>query len=334
MKITTLVMLGALFCHDAKAVDKFDAAALVRQFSPAELATHPIEEFGTPPGVMKSAYATSTFDDDSPHIVAAYTNANEAYVRLLSFGDEGWHVQRAWHIAELATSPKVELRDLDADGISEVVVGVGVGPKSEERDFLFRWADGNLRSIPQVDTDGEAPHSDDAEPASSLGIADYVDIDGDGKLEIIGETVARTDETEAETDFPYRSIYTIYPYVEGRLGPRRFLTAYFTLAAPKKSDTVSAEEFSTEDLAAKYELRLIHRGARGNWYASGATVRLNGVVVANAKDFKERDVVIIPVVLQAHNRLEIAILDAPSGTGTPPNASKESVLVTALVESR
>jgi hypothetical protein len=332
--IASFVLLSTLVCQHSRGSESADSlSVVVQQFAPREL-RETTPRFDVPPGEIRSAYASSAFGSSDPHavrIVAVYTNTLEGFVRLLGRSGEKWVVQREWYLSEDATFPKVELRDLDSDGIPEVVVELGVGPRSEARDWLFRWTGDTLSFVPQLDAADEQAPSDERNPGSALSVADYVDIDGDGNLEVIGALTARTDDTD--TDFPYRSLYQVYPYRDGKLGPRRDVAAYFTLIAPKKRDTVVTEEFLADDLTAKYNLRLIRRGGRGNWHASGAEVRMNGVVVATSKDFKERNAVVIPVSLQAKNRLEILIPDAPSGASTPPNPKDEDVRITVVVEA-
>ncbi|MBI2838489.1 MAG: VCBS repeat-containing protein, partial [Acidobacteria bacterium] len=185
--------------------------------------------------------------------------------------------------------PYVEPLDLDGDGAPEIVVSLS-SARGREADWLFKWSGRGLRLI------GPSTVDDDGDVSTVLGDADFVDINGDGFLEIINPP-------EEDPDEPF----DVFDLDGNRLKPINFVGTYLR-GAGKPTESVEIFPASRGD----YLLKIINGDAKGDHRVSSAVVRLNGRVVVGPNELSQNvSEISVRVSLQGSNTLGVELRSAP-----------------------
>ncbi len=267
---------------------------IVRQFYPEWLTEESNADYyeGGPAPFQAYDFAVAdlegTGSDDV--IVAAYTNGFSGAVRVLRKQGGGASLVDEPDLPLLGgVFPYVELLDLDGDGTPEIIVSLS-SARGPGADWVFKWSGRGLRLI------GPSTVDDDGDVSTVLGEADFVDINGDGLLEIINPP-------EEDPDEPF----DVFDLDGNRLKPLSFVGTYVRSAG---KPTESAEIFPAS--RGDYLLKIINGDTKGDHRVSSAVVRLNGKVVVGPNEFSQNvPEISVRVSLQGSNTLGVELRSAP-----------------------
>jgi hypothetical protein len=250
--------------------------------------------------LRQQAYAVLA-DGGKKLFVAAYSNGHVGAVELLQQTPAGAvTVSQLIRDHQQGANPTVTARDLDGDGIPELIASFDLGPRGGAEAWIYRVRDGQLTLLSPVDRHGD----------TVLGLPDVVEFAG-GVSDLVDRSNVGDSRSEPVLVF-HHYVFRNGAFVEAE--PLDFYaTFYRAKAAPRAEDATFAIPSSA--LSRPYRLVVLNGATSGKDYrvASG-TVSLNGVVVAPASDFSEsRPAWTLPVALQAQNTLTVKLAGRPKG---------------------
>lgn len=228
-------------------------------------------------------------------LIAAYSNRFSGAIRVIQTAGSPSVVDEVnTDVYRLGgANASLRLLDLDGDGTPEVIVRYSLMRFDE--DWIFKLKDAHLVFIgPAVQKRG-----------CTLSIAqnaDYVDVDGDGTLELLVPPAGHTAET----------LTTIY----------KLTSAGFTPSADKilfrdrlVRDTAAPEDYDTVVYAQagkNYTVRLVNGGRDGKNAVTSALVTVNGSALFTPNDFKPKQHLLqVPFVAKAENTVTVTVSGAP-----------------------
>lgn len=234
-------------------------------------------------------------------LVALYTNGTRAGISVL---DRSGHVLSHPDLPFLkGFRGELELIDLDADGVPEIiarlVAGHGYGVPDS---WVFAWRNGALTLISPTAIARKLP-------VTLLSQVAAVDM-GSGKLSLLAfPGVHRDDSGNLVANGDVR----VYALANGQITPATTAFNYAQAFYRRTSGpTTSAADFAATP--GQKTLRIINGTTAGQAVDSGR-VTLNGITVARPSDFKPKARVIdIPVQLESQNHIEVELTGKP-GTG-------------------
>jgi hypothetical protein len=246
----------------------------------------------TPADLVGSGHA-----DD---VVAAYTNGFAGAIRVLRRERNGLVVAAAPEVAATGALPHVEAVNLDGTGGDEVIATFSAATGNESV-WVFRWDGTSLQSV------GPVVRDSDGTPRSALVNAGWLDLDGDGVLEIYTPQVILP-IAEGET---VRQAFDVYRWNGQSFAPSRPVKYVRQFFRGRGEPEAVSDSFSAT--AGNHVLRIVS-GAQS---VSSAVVLLNGRMVAGPRNFSQEAAVIeIPVVLREENQLSVELRSAPGGSLT------------------
>ena len=266
-----VIALGAATLS-AAALQTLDVDALVRRHYPIER-LHPEEEIDRRQCVaVKSADARGV----PTTIVAAYTDLEEAVLRVLTRGADGQYRITYETPPDLRIGAygwcDVELIDVDGDGETDVHLSVGLGTRAYSNDWVFKWSSSRLTPLTWSGTDVPS--------LSRLFQAGFVDVHHDGTLQIVSANENYSRDAKPPT---------VAPFILHRLGPNGYEVERPVLLVrrtdPEDWDFLRTMEFVLPiGSDGRYRLRLINGDVSGKRRVTGGTLILNGkTIAANAQ---------------------------------------------------
>jgi hypothetical protein len=182
---------GARTTTEAQTVEQ-----VVESFFPQRLIDESAQDHanGGPAPFKTSAFVVGDLNKDgSSFIVAAYSNGFAGVVRVLQKTNNTFTLVDESNLKKMSGDfPKVELIDLDNDERPEIIASFASarGPRGV---WIFKWTGTGLDLIGPTDSDSNGLVD------TRLTDSSFIDLDGDGKLEIInviGSAPVAPDETE------------------------------------------------------------------------------------------------------------------------------------------
>jgi hypothetical protein len=294
----TLTLLLALAATASGATGQYDD--LVVRFYPVELTTLRGEPVAAARKI--SRYVTGDLTGDgNVLIVAAYTNGIKAGVRVLTPKSGGQVLATVVPPTMTGRDVSVALRDLDGDKKPEIIVGLR-DSRGIETDWLYGFTGNALKFL--------GPASTEDANTSELTDISFVDLDGDGQVEVIDSKAARVYDATADDDV-YSHTYDVYALKDGQLkaegvSARYFRTFYRAKGEPQwDADSISTTKSQAGEL-------LIANGNEGSDTVSSADITWNGVMVAGASNFNSNvHRLTVPVAILTENTLRVKIAGKP-----------------------
>jgi hypothetical protein len=260
------------------------------------------------------AYADADLDGSgrASYIVAAFSNGFSGAVAVLARqGTSAFQVAAPRFPLMMGIQPHVRLLDVDRDGRPEVIVSFS-SAKGLNAEWVLRWKGGTLEPMGPGDADA------DGDATTLLHDALFIDLDGDGTLEIVNTPDESPDNDAVE--------YEVYALAGGRYTETQTLVFFDTFARPAKSamattgrddpngqPDVITTDFVVADPTRKYEMRIVNGDDAGGHRVTSGDIRVNGVRVAVSEVFGgKRRVVIVPIAVAASNTIR-ATLRGPRG---------------------
>ena len=217
---------------------------------------------GTAPSQHAVDWACADFDGSGVRgtLVAAYSNGEAAVVRVLATSGTDWQVI-AEADAVAGREPEVTALDLDGDHRDEIIVAAMHTSQVKEY-TIFRFEKGHLTDITPV------PPARTVDP--DLGISEFLDMDGDGRLEMV--STYRCEGCPSDV-FALRQNGTF-----AFIGSPVYIRRYARVAGEPK--TIN-DSFDVANPQGSYEMLI---GVQGDVPVASAIVQLNGVRVVSPAD--------------------------------------------------
>jgi hypothetical protein len=198
--------------------------------------------------------------------------------------------------------PFVTLVDLDGDGRPEVVVTL-TSVTGFDADWIFKWDGTNLNFVGpyEVEPDGNV--------ATVLGDAAFVDLNGDGVLDIVNppEPVCLSRDTP-DTD-PF-TVFTLSggTYVSTGITFNFFESFFRAQGAP----TTVTRSFTIDNPNTAYVMRIANGDNSGGNRVSSAEIYVNGNQVLGPSAFnQEVGAMTVPISLASSNTISVKLNSAP-----------------------
>ena len=245
-----------------------------------------------------SYVAADLADDGSRFLIAAYSNGFSGVIRVLRRENGTARVVDEPDLPLLGgIFPEVSLIDIEDDGRPEVAVSYS-SARGPTADWLFRW-DGARLAVFGPTTRDESGYVD-----TQLSNVDYVDVDGDGILEILDPVVSDSGTVAWEVYHLEGSTFVA--------GTSLSYLGEFSFPAATPADSV--QSFAIESPGPGWVLTVVNGDRDGSHRVHAGTVRLNGVAVVTPSDLDEGvRTVIRSVSVSVENRVAVS-LDGPHGS--------------------
>jgi hypothetical protein len=220
---------------------------------------------------------------NADYLAVAYSNGLASSLRIL----KGSGAANGTLIAESPDvtmggngKPVLEAVDIDDDGTPELVV------QFTRATWIYKYSNGQLALFGPTREGAVGPTSD-------LGYVGFVDVDGDGRLDIV----------EAGTrEKPETTLYRVAADGSCRRAGRAAFVDRFTTA--EESHAVTTRTFTAKP--GRYLLRIVNGAPRRERLVGRAEVRLNGVEVAHVQAaLPGTRTLLIPIELRQLNVMDI-----------------------------
>ena len=248
-----------------------------------------LESVGRQPLPRICTALPADFGDGEESLVVAYSNGVGGAVRVLRRPGSTWTVGGTFDGDLAGTRPILQLLDVNADDRPEIVVAFR-SPQWNFPHWILAWDGSSLSSLtPDTDASG---WTDLLDPH-------FVDLDGDGKLEIIDGSGGKDQVYRLSGDGGYLACAGETPVANlyvGHEGKPKTITYMFDVSDPARD----------------WELKVINGDASGSERASSAVVSLNGRVVVRPSDLNATIARFsVPVGLVGSNSLDVELRGQP-----------------------
>ena len=202
-------------------------------------------------------------------------------------------------------SPAISEIDVDGSGRPEFLVETTSGVHGHATEQVFRWNGTALESVGPFDV------ASDGKRDPVVGDGEFVDLDGDGQLEMINppdiSNAIRAAGEEAHA-------YTVYKLAGGVYARSELIFDFF------QSYNLTMNKFPEDDFAAAdpgqaHIMTLANGDGRARTGVTGAEIRLNGVLIAGPDRINQQMRTLrIPVTVSAHNTLSVTVSGGASSS--------------------
>jgi hypothetical protein len=278
---SAVIAVALLLSMAPVAVRQSDQESLANRFYPKWLADESAEDFkaGGPIPYRDFAFADADLDGTgrASYIVAAFSNGVFGAVSVLA--------KRGTSVVEVAAPrfplmlgfmPEIRLRDLDHDGRPEVIVGFS-SAQGNRAEWVLKWDGRTLSSIAdELDEHGDA--------STNIVNGWYVDLDGDGVLEIVN-----SDVDDDRSDPSYIPTYDVYSLVKGKYTLTRTLSFVHTFAPSKdgtQGPSTEIRTFAVPDPSIPCEMTILNGDEDGSHEVTSVTIFVNGKLTADTRSFR------------------------------------------------
>jgi hypothetical protein len=274
---------------------------LVQQFYPPSLVAESDAEFkaGGPALCQDLAFVEADLNGTGTKdfIVAAYTNCLSAVVRVLQKQGSSAILANEPHLPYMGgIDSQVTLIDLDNDGRPEVAVQFSSG-RGAWTDWIFKWKGTALQVIGPTTTEA------DGNLETLLGDAVFIDLNGDGILEIIDPPEFNSVPVGSDEPITY-AVFTMKNRIYVSSGMTfNFFESYFR---HQGAPVDSTDHFTVSKPDVPHVMTIVNGDGSGGRRTSSATITLNGRVVAGPNDFIQKvSTLTIPVTLSSRNTVTV-----------------------------
>jgi hypothetical protein len=269
---------------------------IAKQFFPQRLIDESAQDFAQggpePTQFLDFKVADLNGVGTNDFIVAAYTNGFSGAIRVLRKQGNTASIVSEPNLRLLSgIIPKVQLLDLDKDGRPEIIVSYS-SARGPAADWVFKWNGTALNLIGPSVTDANGDVS------TVLSEADFIDLNGDGILEIINPP----------QDSP--GTFDVFTLDGNRLKSLNFFGVYIR---GKATPLVTTRTFSLVKTDISYLVKAINGDSNGNNRVSSAVITLNGKVVIGPEAFNQKvSQAVTQVTLQSSNTVNVELKSAPA----------------------
>ena len=233
------------------------------------------------------------------YLAIGYTNGHVGYLRVVRLGATPTLASESSPATACESVPSVEAIDLDGDGKPEIAMSCRVGNGGAQFSSIFRWQAPILVVL-------NPPNP--KRPGAWLGLREpnYVDVDGDGTLEVL-ETSAAAAVDDAGT---VTQTYELYRLASGKLVKASSGVTYFNQFT-RTTGKPAAENETFTATPGTFVLTIVN-GERGQHAVDSGVITLNGTTIASPSVFTNKARVMqTDVTLAAQNTLGVELRSAP-----------------------
>jgi hypothetical protein len=236
-------------------------------------------------------------------LVAVYvtTDAGLAELRVLKKTNGSAVPVQDFHLCRGGSQPKVSLLNLDQASTPEILVELG--GRGQAIDWVFKWNGTALVSFGP----GGPYHGS---PCTDLQDASFVDLDGDGILEIVNEPEYLPGQEKSDAPRTYQ----VYKLVDGTYTPSGVFEFFAGYAPPGPPVRLRTRGFSASTPESGYVMTIANGDGRDEPPVQSAKIRLNGEVVPGTETISRKVRYLkIPVTVQADNEIYVSVT-GPAGS--------------------
>lgn len=233
------------------------------------------------------------------YLAVAYGNGHIAYLSVIQKRATPTLLAESASATECDGSPGVSAIDLDGDGKPELNLSCHVGNHGTLFNSLFKWSAGKLVVL-------NPPHSRRQNAWTAIRKANFVDLNGDGILEVL--------EIPADFVVDDQGIltenYIVYSLVNGKLAKASVapLPYFGMFVRGKGQPQPEVHQFSATP--GQYTLTVAN-GERGQNIVDSGVIMLNGVTIAPPSSFSKKANLTTNVTLAAQNTLSVELQSTP-----------------------
>ncbi len=284
---------------------------LVEQFFPQRLIDESEIDFrqGGPAPFRASEFVLADLDGvrKRNYIVAAYSNGFSGAILVLKQQNNTAVPVHEPNLRLLSgIFPGIQLIDINGDVKPEVAVSFS-SARGPAFSWIFSWSGSELTLIGPSSTD---EHGD---VHTSIVDPDFVDIDGDGILDIVQGPADGPIPSGLEDSIPPES-YRIYSFDGQKFRLSRSPSYFGTFFRQTGAPALKSARFRADLTEVPYLLKIVNGDGKGKDKVSSAEVQLNGVLVAGPERFNQQvREIVVPVKLDKSNVLSVELRGAPGG---------------------
>jgi len=194
--------------------------------------------------------------------------------------------------------PAISRIDVDGSGRPEFLVETVSSQYSHPTQQVFRWNGTALELV------GPSEVSSDGTRYTVVGDGEFVDLDGDGMLEVINPPDVSDAIRAAGED---AHAYTVYK-LAGGVYARSDLIFDFFQDYRLTMNNFPGDDFAAADPGQAHIMTLANGDGRARTAVTGAEIRLNGVLIAGPDRINQQMRTLqIPVTVSAHNTLSVTV---------------------------
>lgn len=267
----------------------------------------------TVPDSYPSGVVLLDLNNDRKLDIIAYNRAQQGFYEYLNKGDGAFHLQASVVLTTMANVQWIAVGDFNHDGYADLAITDGNSLHIYFNNHAQGWGIGPITSVPQVqelsvgdfDGDGKADIAATSTSATYLYFGDnkghftvvnattpshpmvfLMDIDGDGRSDLVGPAVASGGYPQVDTY--YRKLFVIYgngtrSIAEGSI-PLGWYAVPYLFGEPETSPSVDAADFNGDG---KQDLALVEAQN-----ADGSGIRRLAVMTgAGGRTWNPEDVV-------------------------------------------
>lgn len=264
---------------------------------------------------LASAFAPARLDgpEGPVSLVAAYANLLRGTIGVIRRSEGGAElVGEPTGLAFAGGVPRIEAIDLEGDGRPEVAAYFRL-PSGRAEVWLLRWDGTHLTSIGPV-----VPGDDLGDGRTELCDAGFLDLDGDGRMEVLNPPYINARQLSLGEVDPARGFAAdVYRLESGVFHSSTRLYVYESFVRGTGQPIVETRDFSVPRSDAPYRIRVLSGGPDGADTVSSALVLMNGETVISPDGFDPQTrCVEAEVFLGRENRLAVEVRGAPGSRMT------------------
>jgi hypothetical protein len=315
--LSAMVLMGVAVPAAAQS-DPGDKA-LVERFVPQRIVDAETDESGQSGRPLSERYGFVAVDlngTGSPDfLVAVYvtTDAGSGALRVLKKTDGSATVVQDFQLCRGGSEPRLSLLDLDHSAVPAILAELG--GRAQLIDWVFKWNGNALAPFGPTESYHGAP-------CTVLQDADFIDLDGDGILEIVNEPEYLPNNEKSDAP----RVYQVYKLVDGAYAPSGTFEYISGFVSPGPTSKPPRTEGFTASAPGSAYVMTIANGARdsepaptgGNWVPVwSAEIRLNGELVPGTEHLGPTTAryLKIPVTVKAHNTVDVKVGPSLSAIG-------------------
>lgn len=287
------------------------AEQLVEQFFPQRLIDESEIDFkqGGPAAFKASEFIVADLDGVGRrnYIVAAYSNGFSGAIRVLKQQNNTFVLIHEPNLRLLSgIFPGIQLIDINGDGKPEVAVSFS-SARGPAFNWIFSWSGSELALI------GPSSTNEHGDVHTSIVDPDFVDIDGDGILDIVQGPDEGPIPPGIEDSIPPGK-YRIYSFDGQKFRLSRSPSFFGTFFRHTGAPAAKSARFRVDLTEVPYLLKIVNGDSKGKDKVSSAEIQLNGVLMAGPERFNQQvREIVIPVKLNKANVVSVELRGAPGG---------------------
>ncbi|HEX3534875.1 MAG TPA: VCBS repeat-containing protein [Gemmatimonadaceae bacterium] len=253
------------------------AENIAKQFFPAALTI--IGGLPVPPSQQQVVFATGALEPGGPTlIVAGYCNSERGSIAVISAA--GTPTMLASVMPESLVGRHIAVRLLDLDGDQRLKIVVRVDQyRGLPGTWVYEWSSGELKLL------GPTSEETPGNVASELSDATFVDLDGDGVMEVIDHQAGASYDDNGQATVANE-------YIVGHVGNSTFAPQpvdYFGQFVRTKATPIASDaHFNATNGDHPRDFILVNGTGDPKTRVASATVTLNGSVIVHASDLNEK----------------------------------------------